>query len=93
MVLVSNFGKIQVLLSFSLVYISLVGLITITNGQIEWRQLTNLNRIRYGALSESKTVKNLNFQKVSYLGFVFFSAMFESAYRQRKGSDERFTRN
>ena len=36
MVITPKYGKILVSLSFSLVYISLVGSVTIANGQIEW---------------------------------------------------------
>ena len=36
MVITPKYGKIFVSLSFSLVYISLVGSVTIANGQIEW---------------------------------------------------------
>ena len=42
-------GKIYVFLSFLIVYISLVGSVTIANGQIEWSQSTNFNRIQDGA--------------------------------------------
>ena len=31
---------------FLIIYISLVGLVTIANGQIEWIQSTNFNRIQ-----------------------------------------------
>ena len=36
MVIQSKNGKILVFLSFSYVYVSLVGSVTIANGQIEW---------------------------------------------------------
>ena len=42
-------SKIQVFLSISLVYILLIGSVTIANGQIEWIESTNFNRIQDGA--------------------------------------------
>ena len=42
-------GKIKVFLCFSLVYILLVGSVTIANGQIGWSQSTNFNTIQDGA--------------------------------------------
>ena len=49
MVITPKYGKILMSLSFSLVYISLVGSITIANGQIEWSYSTDFNRIQDGA--------------------------------------------
>ena len=46
MVTLPKTGKIWVFLCFSLIYISLVGSVTIANGQIEWSQSTNFNRIQ-----------------------------------------------
>ena len=48
MVIQPKTGKIYVFLSFSLAYILLVGSVIITNGQIEWIQSTNFNRIQDG---------------------------------------------
>ena len=42
-------GKILVFLSFLIVYQSLVGSVTIANGQIELSQSTSFNRIQDGA--------------------------------------------
>ena len=49
-------GKVQVSVSFSLVYISLVGSVNIANGQIEWSQSTNSNRLQDGAWLKSSCV-------------------------------------
>ena len=69
-------GKIEVFLSFLLSYISLAGSVTIANGQIEWSQSTNFNRIQDGAWHKSSYVKNPKFRKLSNLGFSQVSAMF-----------------
>ena len=56
MVIPPKYGKIWVSLSFSLVYISLFASVTIVNGQNEWSQQTNLNRIQDGAWLQSSCV-------------------------------------
>ena len=61
---------------FSLVYILLTSSVAITNGQIEWLQSTNFNRIQDGAWLESSCVQSLKFQNVPYLGFFQSSAVF-----------------
>ena len=55
--------------SFSLVYISLVGSVTIAIGQIEWSQSTNFNGVQDGARFKPSCVQNLKFQNVPYLEF------------------------
>ena len=47
---------IRITVSFSLVYISLVGSVTIANGQTEWSWSTNFNRIRDSAWLKSSCV-------------------------------------
>ena len=76
MVIQSKNGKIWVFLSFSHVYVSLVGSVTIANGQIEWSQSTNFNRIQDGAWFNLTCVYNLKFRKLSNLGLVQFLIMF-----------------
>ena len=49
MVIQQKTGKIQVFLCFSLVYILLIGSVIIANGQTEWSQSTNFNRIQDGS--------------------------------------------
>ena len=51
-------------------------LVTIANGQIEWSQSINFNRIQDGAWFNSSCVYNLKFRKLSNLGLVEFSVMF-----------------
>ena len=58
-----------------IVYILLVGKVTIVNGQIEWSQSSNFNRIQDGGWLKSSCVKSLKFHNVPYLGFVQFSAV------------------
>ena len=60
-------GKIWIFLSFLFVYILLVGSVTIANGQIEWSQSVNFNRIQDGAWLKSSCVYNLKFRKLSNL--------------------------
>ena len=57
MVIPPKYGKILVFISFSLVYISLVGSVTIANVQIEWSYLTNFNRIQDGACLNQAVVR------------------------------------
>ena len=49
-------GKILVFLSFLLVYILLVGSVTIANVKIEWIHLNNFNNIQDGAWLKSSCV-------------------------------------
>ena len=72
MVIQSKNGKIYVFLYCSHVHVSLVGLVTSANGQIEWIQSTNFNRIQDGAWFNSSCVYNLKFRKLSNLGLVQF---------------------
>ena len=72
-VIPSKPSKIYVSLSFSLVYISLVGSVTIANGHIG---STNFNRIQGGAWLKLSCTSNPKFHNVPYLGFVQFSVMF-----------------
>ena len=51
-----NLPQNQVFLSFLIVCNLLVGSIAITNGQIEWSQPTNFNRIQEGELLKSSYV-------------------------------------
>ena len=51
-VVLSKNGRIEVFLSFLIVYVSLVGSVTIANSQIEWSQSTNFNRIQDRGLNQ-----------------------------------------
>ena len=76
MVIQSKNSKIYVFLSVSHVYVSLVGSVTIPNGENEWSKSTNFNRIQDGARFNSSCVYNLKFRKLSNLGLVHSLVIF-----------------